>query len=134
MTTDPFVPVALWRLWADAGIADATMFGWWLADALGPAALPVAAATDGASLKVTTFALPAARARAIVVIASFAGDSLHTSLTFNNSILGLPGDLASYCLHTPALPPFQAAAPATALGASFAVPPGQGIIFDVRTC
>jgi hypothetical protein len=133
-TTDPFVPVALWRLLADASIADAAMFGWWLADALGPAALPVAAAAGGDSLKVTTFALPAARARAIVVIASFASASLRTSLLFNNAVLGLPGNLTAYCLHIPALPPFQAAAPASALGAAFDVPAGQGVVFDVRAC
>ena len=111
------------------------MFGWWLADTLlGPAALPVVATTTSALLKVTTFALPAAQARAIVVIASFASAPLSTSLAINNTVLGLPGDLASYCLHTPALPPFQAAAPAASLGATFTVPPGQGFIFDVKAC
>ena len=131
VAADPFSPLALWQLWGQLGIADATLHGFWLQEALGPAALPVATnASD--TVKVTTYALPQ---RALVVVASFAPTPLTVALTtFNNSILGLPGSLQDYCLHAPALPPFQPTAATLALNQSFNVPPGQGWIFVVQPC
>lgn len=130
VAADPFCPLALWRLWGELGIAAATLHGFWLEEALGPAALPVAT-NASAAVKVTTYALPQ---RALVVVASFAPAPLTVALTFNSSILGLPGSLQGYCLHAPALPPFQPAAATLALNQSFLVAPGQGWIFVVQPC
>ena len=125
------VPVALWALWAQVGIADATIYGWWLADVLGMEALPVQASTNSDVVKVTTYSLSL---QAVVTVASFAGTPLETSLAYNATLLALPGDLSAYCLYAPALPPFQPTASKMALNASFTVPPGQGWIFQVQLC
>jgi hypothetical protein len=132
--TDPFVPVALWRLWRDVRIEEAALFGFWLEDALGTAALPVRAASNGDAVKVTTYLLPT---QAVVAVASFAdADLAGVSLVFNATLLAsLPGGLSSrYCLNAPALPPFQPTAASFALDASFTVPKGQGFIFLLALC
>lgn len=128
---DPFVPTALWALWADVHLERATLYGWWLADTpLGAAALPAAAAAHGDAIKVTTYALPTL---AVIAVASFATAPLTTTLLLNASILGL--DLGpGFCLHAPALPPFQPVPATLALNASFVVPPGQGWIFRLEPC
>jgi hypothetical protein len=130
VTTDPFVPVALWQLWAEAGISEATLYGWWLEDVLGPAALPVASNVSS-SVKVTTYSLPAS---ALLAVASFAAAPLAVELSFNSSILGLPGSLDDFCLFAPQLLPFQPRAQKLALSDSFVVEPGQGYIFRLLPC
>lgn len=125
------VPVALWALWAKVDIASATIFGWWLEDVLGAEALPVQAATNRDIVKVTTYALDS---QALLAVASFGGTPLVTTLLFNSTLLALPGELSTYCLFAPALPPFQPTASIMALNASFTVPPGQGWIFQVLPC
>ena len=127
--TDPFCPVALWKLWQSVGIASATLYGFWLEEALGAAALPVAT-NASAAVKTTTYALPDT---ALVVVGSFAPTTVAVSLSFNNSILKLAGGLDAFCLYAPPLPPFQAAAK-LALNESFLVPQGQGWIFLVQPC
>ena len=131
--TDPFVPVALWRLWRDVDIASAALYGWWLEDTLlGAAALPVRAATAGDVVKVTSYVLPA---QAVIAVASFApADVSGVSFVFNSSLLPLPGGLSAYCLALPALPPFQPQAASFALNATFTVPKGQGFIFVLELC
>jgi hypothetical protein len=125
------VPVFLWRLWANVSIADAALYGWWLADVLGSTALPVQAAANGDVVKVTTYTLPT---QAVVIVASFATAPLTTSLVFNSTLLPFPGGLDAYCLYAPALLPFQPTASTLALNASFIVPPGQGWIFQLLPC
>ena len=133
--TDPFVPVALWRLWRDVGIAGAQLYGFWLEDtALGAAALPVRAASGSDVVKTTTYLLPT---QAVVAVANFASaDVSGVSFAFNATLLAsLPGGLSPlYCLHQPALPPFQPSAASYALNASFTVPKGQGFIFLLAPC
>ena len=135
--TDPFVPVALWRLWREVGIERASLFGFWLEDdaRLGTGALPVrASAAGGDAVKVTTYLLPT---QAVLAVASFApADVAGVSLVFNATLLAsLPGGLSPrYCLHLPALPPFQPDAATFALNASFTVPKGQGFIFLLALC
>ena len=133
--TDPFVPVALWRLWRDVRIDEAALYGFWLEDTfLGTSALPVRAAAHGDVIKVTTYLLPT---QAVVAVASFAPEDLPgVSFAFNATLLAsLPGGLSSnYCLHAPALPPFQPNASRYALDAVFTVPKGQGFIFLLAPC
>ena len=132
--TDPFVPVALWRLWRDVDIASAALYGWWLEDTpLGTSALPVRAATASDIVKVTSFVLPT---QAVIAVASFApADVAGVGFVFNASLLPLPGGLsAAYCLTLPALPPFQPQAASFALNATFTVPKGQGFIFVLKLC
>lgn len=125
------MPVALWALWEEIGIANATIYGWWLADVLGTTALPVQASANSDIVKVTTYALTT---QALVTVASFGSAPIVTSLMFNSTLLPLPGGLSAYCLLAPALPPFQPTASKMALNASFTVPPGQGWIFQVLPC
>ena len=49
VTTDPFVPVALWRLWQDIGISAAVLHGFWLEEALGTSSMTMEprAASEG---------------------------------------------------------------------------------------
>ena len=128
VTTDAYVPVALWRLWADVGIANAAMFGFWLAD-VDSTLLPISANSTG--VKVTTYALPA---RALVVVASFLGAPATVVLAINNTILSLPGSVADYCLNAPVLLPFQPTAVKLRATDAFIVPPGQGHIFTLDPC
>ena len=127
---DPFVPTALWALWQDVGIHAATLFGWWLEDTpLGAAALPVAAATHGDEVKVTTYTLPTL---AVVAVASFAAVPRTVALRVNATLLGF--DTAGMCLQAPALPPFQPTPATLPLNSSFVGPPGQGWIFKIGQC
>ena len=129
--TNPFSPVALWQLWQDFGIGAATLYGFWLEDALGPIALPVAT-NASATIKTTTYSLPRG---ALVVVGSFDPAPRTVAFSvFNNTILALPGDVADYCLYAPLLPPFQPSEAKLALHDSFIVPPGQGWIFLVQLC
>jgi hypothetical protein len=125
------VPVALWALWAEVGISNATLYGWWLSDVLGPSALPVQASSHSDSVKVTTYALDT---QAILTVASFAPIPLDVSLVFNSSLLQLPQTLTRYCLYAPALPPFQPSSSKYNITATFTVPPGQGWIFQLMLC
>jgi hypothetical protein len=134
ITTDPFVPVSLWRLWQDVEIENASFFGWWLEDTnLGTTALPIRSSVHGDVIKVTTYVL---ESQAVVALASFASSTvgdLTVSLTYNISILGF--DLTpDYCLSAPLLLPFQPVASKMPLNASFSVKQGQGWIFQLIKC
>jgi hypothetical protein len=128
VTTNPFVPVALWALWRDVGIANAALFGWWLGD-VDPALLPVAANDTG--VRVTTYALPT---RAVVAVASFLDAPTIVTLSVDNGILMLPGSIDTYCWSAPVLPPFQLHPAKLRLNDTFEVPPGQGHIFTLDPC
>lgn len=128
ITTDPFVPVALWKLWRDVGIAESQMYGFWLGD-VDPALLPVTANDTG--VRVTTYALPT---RAVVAVASFLSASTTVALRADNGILHLPGSLSAYCWNAPVLLPFQPHPVKLRLNDSFEVPPGQGVIFTLDPC
>jgi hypothetical protein len=128
VTTNPFVPVALWALWRDVGIANAALFGWWLGD-VDPTLLPVAANDTG--VRVTTYALPT---RAVVAVASFLDAPTTVALRVDNGILKLPGSIDTYCWSAPVLPPFQPHPAKLRLNDTFEVPPGQGHIFTLDPC
>ena len=128
VTTDPFVPVALWKLWKDVGISDSRLYGWWLGD-VDPTLLPVTA--NSSDTRVTTYALPT---RALIAIASFVDVPVTVQLSVNNTILNLPGSLSSFCLYAPILLPFQPVPLKFNLSDSFVVPSGQGHIFMIDLC
>jgi hypothetical protein len=128
VTTDPFVPVALWKLWKDFGISDASLFGWWIGD-VDLTLLPIIA--NSSDTRVTTYSLPT---RALLSIASFVGVPVTVQLSVNNTILNLPGSLSSYCLYAPILLPFQPVSLKLNLTDSFIVPAGQGHIFLIELC
>ena len=132
VTTDAFVPVALWKLWKDVGISDATLFGWWLGD-VDVSLLPVTA--NETAVKITTYAMPT---RALVAVASFLSVPMTVSLTINNTLLHLSGSIDMYCVSAPVLLPFQPVPMRLRITGgvteAFAVPPGQGHILTVEVC
>lgn len=51
----PFSPLALWGLWDSFGIAQSTMFGWWMERERGNGTVPVLALPPSANVQVTSF-------------------------------------------------------------------------------
>ena len=138
-TNDPFDPRSLWRLWDEFGIANATMYGWWLDRERGNGTVPVTAVTlsvDGESggaveagkrsnsssaVRVTAYVLHGSRT--LLAMGNFADTIVKVMLRVDWNSLGLTAAKAK--LVAPSLPPFQTAAEYS-ISQPISVPAGQG--------
>ena len=127
-TDCPFDPRDVWKLWADFGIAEAKMYGWWLARERGAGAVPVTCSDPG--VRVTTFARGGASPSALISVASFLKADVNVTLSFDWSVLGL--DASSAVLSAPALVPMQPKGRAFAPTDMLSVPAGQGWLLVLK--
>ena len=113
---------------ATFGIAEAKMYGWWLARERGAGAVPVTCSDPG--VRVTTFARGGASPSALISVASFLKADVNVTLSFDWSVLGL--DASSAVLSAPALVPMQPKGRAFAPTDMLPVPAGQGWLLVLK--
>ncbi len=124
--SSPFDPTGLWALWADFGIAEATMYGWWMDVEEGVGSAPVW--TSHPQVKATAYVKVGTAT--LVALASFASAAVDVTLGYDWTVLGLPA--AQSQLVAPVIQPFQPTGGTYGTSASFTVPAGQGWIFRIE--
>jgi hypothetical protein len=122
----PFDPRAVWGLWADFGIASATLHGWWMARERAGAGYKPPVTSSGAAGGVQATAFVRRGEKTLVVLASFATNDTTVTLDIDWSALGL--DVATAKLTAPQLLPMQPKTATFAPGDAITVPAAQGVL------
>jgi hypothetical protein len=110
-------PRPLWREWDAFGIQDTRMLGWWVPDA------PVRSGRD--DLLATTYV---GKGKALIALASWAGDTVRASLVVDWAALGLDSTRAT--ITAPAIDSFQPAR-SFKIGEPIPVAPGKGWLLEL---
>eukprot|EP01062_Namystynia_karyoxenos_P039556 TRINITY_DN28723_c0_g6_i1.p1 TRINITY_DN28723_c0_g6~~TRINITY_DN28723_c0_g6_i1.p1 ORF type:complete len:1255 (+),score=349.79 TRINITY_DN28723_c0_g6_i1:72-3767(+) len=122
----PYDPRAIWQLWEDFGIENATMWGWWMEKERGQGTLPVTASAG--EVKVTTYVRKGHSA--LLAIASWSSTPANVTLSINWAQLGLDSGAAT--LRQPQLKPMQAAAADRPPQGTITVPAAQGLLLTLE--
>ena len=126
----PFDPRAMWGLWADFGIANATLHGWWMARERAGAGYKPPVASSGAADGVQATVFVRYGEKTLIVLASFAADDTKVTLDLDWPALGL--NAATAKLSAPQLLPMQPNAATFAPGDTITVPAAQGMLLVLK--